>query len=132
MRILFFLTMLGTALYAEESRLCQADTVRGTYGYTISGTTPNGPVVGVGVRHYDGQGHFTQVDTVKGGITGTTVDTPASGTYTINPDCTGSMFLINAGGVAELRLVVVNDGKEVRWIVLTPAVGMIIGNAVRL
>ena len=113
--------------------MCNNDTVRGVYGYTIAGTTPTGQVIGVGVRKYDGQGNFTQVDTVIGGIGGTTVDTPGSGTYTVNSDCTGTMFLsrLGAPGLAEVRFVVVNDGKEIRWIVLFPPGATVTGNAVR-
>ena len=128
MRTLLLLTILGTSLYAGE---CNNATVKGIYGYTITGTTPVGQVIGVGARRYDGEGGFTQVDTVIGGITGTTVDFPASGTYTINPDCTGTMRLTGSGGVAELRLVVIKNGKEIRWIVLNPPGATVTGNAVR-
>ena len=142
MRTLLLLTILGEGLYAahDESKSCSNATIKGSYGYLITGTSPSGgpggpleQAIGVGVRHYDGHGAFTQVDSRKGSISGTVVDQPASGTYTVNPDCTGVMFLSAVGQPfpAELRFVVVNKGKEIRWILLTPPGPMIVGNAVR-
>jgi hypothetical protein len=142
MRTIFFLTILAGCLYAsdDESKTCSNATVKGQYGYTTTGTTPTGglgaPIeqgMAVGVRNYDGQGNFTQVDTRKGSITGAVIDQPASGTYTINANCTGVMYLNVSGRPApvELRLVVVNKGKEIRWILLDPAGPMVMGNAVQ-
>jgi hypothetical protein len=144
MRTLLLLTILGASLYAADDesnpKTCSNATVKGQYGYTITGTGPSGgpgapleQVIGVGVRRYDGHGAFTQVDSRKGSITGAVADQPASGTYTVNPDCTGKMFLSAVGQPvpAELRFVVVNKGKEIRWILLNPPGPVVVGNAVR-
>jgi hypothetical protein len=48
---------------------------------------------GVGIRIFDGQGNFTEVASVKGVNTPASIEQPASGTYQINPDCTGIAFL---------------------------------------
>ena len=97
MRTLLLMTILGSSLYAQESRSCSNATVKGTYGYTVNGTRPAGLVPGapleqvmtVGVRNYDGQGNFTQIDTTKASMTAPTIDQRASGTYTINPTAPG-------------------------------------------
>jgi hypothetical protein len=70
---------------------------------------------GVGIRIFDGQGNFTQVDSIKGVNTPALIDQPASGTYKMNPGCTGTAFLTVPGapGAAEFRFVVVNKGKEI-------------------
>ena len=139
MRTLLVLTILGSSLYAQESRFCSNATVKGTYGYTVNGTRPAGLVPGapleqvmtVGVRNYDGQGNFTQIDTTKASMTAPTIDQRASGTYTINPDCTGTAIItINGAPGPEARFVVVNRGKEIHWIVLSPPFVMAAGGAV--
>ena len=143
MRTLVLMTILGASLYADDdqSKGCSTATIKGTYGYTITGSrpVPTNPgqtetIIGVGVRDYDGMGNFTQVDTTKGALAGAAVDVKASGTYAINPDCTGTAFLAIPGPpirVVETRLVVVRKGEEIRWIVLSPAPVMVSGHAVR-
>ena len=46
MRTLLLMTILGSSLYAQESRSCSNATVKGTYGYTVNGTRPAGLVPG--------------------------------------------------------------------------------------
>jgi hypothetical protein len=114
-------------------RLCSAATLQGDYGIQIQGTRPapgglTESVIGVVLRSYDGQGSFTQVDNVKGSITGTVPDRPGFGTYDVNPDCTGIVRLQPGPGVfIEERLVVVADGREIRTAVMVPAGVMVTG-----
>lgn len=137
------LTALGAGLYAQDdhpNRRCSLNTIKGTYGFTIAGTravvaSPGQfeQSIGVGIREYDGYGSFTQVDTSKGAIAGAAVDIHTSGTYTINSDCTGAAFVTIPGRPTpiEARFVVVNNGKEIHWIVLSPTTHMVTGHAVR-
>ena len=79
MRTCLFLTFLAGILHAQggaqERRICTERTIQGSYGYTFIGARlaspmPGAPIVegrGVGIRIFDGQGNFTQVDSVKGG-----------------------------------------------------------------
>ena len=140
MRTLLLLPIIVGALYADVTRTCSNATIQGTYGYTISGTsTAGGPgpielAIGVGVRHFDGDGNFTQVDVVKRSISAPLIDLPNSGTYIVNPDCTGTAYLGGAPGAPttnETRFIVVNGGKEIHWIVLNPPFLMVTGHAVR-
>lgn len=149
MRILLFLTLLTGGLYANESKNlsknCSEETIKRTYGYAITSTrpVPGGPAgqieqhIGVGVREYDGKGNFSQVDTTRGSMTAPVIDNPASGTYMVKSDCTGTAFFTIPGLaiVAETRFVVVNKGKEIRWIVINgpppPSSVMVSGHAVR-
>jgi hypothetical protein len=50
-------------------------------------------VIGVAVRTYDGAGSFTQIDNLKGAVTGIVPDRPGSGTYQVNEDCTAIAVL---------------------------------------
>jgi hypothetical protein len=139
MRTLLLLPIMVGALYADVTRTCSNATIQGTYGYFITGSSVAGgpgPIeiaMGVGVRHYDGDGNFTQVDVVKRSVSGPLIDLPNAGTYIVNPDCTGSAYLGGAPGsptTNETRFVVVNGGKEIYWIVLTPAFFMVSGHAI--
>jgi hypothetical protein len=63
----------------REGRGCSAATLRGAYGLQIQGTrtapapAPPGTiesVIGVNIRHYDGNGNFTQIGNDKGSVSG--------------------------------------------------------------
>lgn len=139
MRMFVLMTFLAAGSFAADG-VCNNNTIKGTYGYAVSGTVPTGepanpfgPGVSVGIRHFDGEGNFTQVDTSKT----TTVSAPdveASGTYTVNPDCTGVMILNRPGAPAPamLRMVVVNKGKTIYWLVLSPPTVVVLGTATRI
>jgi hypothetical protein len=114
-------------------RPCSAATLQGDYGIQIQGTRPapgglTESVIGVVLRSYDGQGSFTQVDNVKGSITGTVPDRPGFGTYEVSPDCTGIVRLQPGPGVfIEERLVIVDGGREIKTAVIVPAGVMVTG-----
>ena len=105
---------------------CSEATVRGDYGIQIQGTRPapggfTESVVGVVFRTYDGQGNFSQVSNVKGWLTGTVPDSQGFGTYEVNADCTGIIrFQPGPGILIEERLVIVDNGREIRAAVMVP------------
>ena len=105
---------------------CSEATVRGDYGIQVQGTRPapgglTEAVIGVVHRTYDGEGNFSQVSNLKGSITGTNPDSQSVGTYEVNPDCTGVIrFQAPSGALIEERLVVVDNGREIRAAVMTP------------
>ena len=116
-----------------RGKQCSEATVRGDYGIQIQGTrpAPGGlieSVIGIVLRSYDGHGSFRQVSNVKGSITGTVPDSVGSGTYEVNADCTGVVRFEPAPGVLiEERLVIVDNGREIRTAVMVPAAVMITG-----
>ena len=108
---------------------CADGTLRGTYGIQMHGTTAVPPpvggsqnVIGVVKRTFDGMGNFTQVDNIHGSVTGWTPDRPGSGTYQVNPDCTGATQFQPAPGapVIEERIVIVDGGSELYSITVSP------------
>ena len=105
---------------------CSEATVRGDYGIQIQGTRPapgglTESVIGIVHRTYDGQGNFSQVSNLKGSITGTNPDSQSFGTYEVNPDCTGIIRSQPLPGVLiEERLVIVDNGREIRAAVMVP------------
>ena len=118
------LLALGSAAQAQPPRVsCSTRTLQGDYGFTIEGQILAGPfagpVRGIAMTHFDGQGRLSQVDHVVGAAGPPPIEwTPSSGTYTVNPDCTGTaQFVFPDGRVDHLRLVVVKSGAEVRTVV---------------
>lgn len=109
-----------------RSKRCSEATVRGDYGIQIQGTRPapgglTEAVIGIVFRTYDGEGNFSQVSNLKGSITGTNPDAESIGTYEVNPDCTGIIrFQAPSGALIEERLVVVDNGREIRAAVMVP------------
>ena len=116
-----------------QGKQCSEATVGGDYGIQIQGTrpAPGGlieSVNGVVLRNYDGHGSFSQVSNVKGSLTGTVPDSQGFGTYEVNADCTGVVrFQAAPGVVIEERLVIVDNGREIRTAVMVPAAVMITG-----
>jgi hypothetical protein len=101
---------------------CSNRTLNGDYGFTLEGTIlgPNIPLRGLVMQHYDGNGNITQVDhVVDGGVPPTQEWAPGTGTYTVNPDCTGAGVINSSSGHGPLPIhfVVVNNGKQIFQVV---------------
>lgn len=113
-----------TANGYEHRHGCSNTTLRGDYGFSVDGQILAGPRTGllraVAMTHFDGDGELSQVDfaTLNGIPTGSDWR-PGTGTYEINADCTGTAQINFTEGSPSLhlRIVVVDDGREVRTIV---------------
>lgn len=126
--VLLLLGALGSAYAQSNSPACNDKLIAGDYGFTLEGTklggpSPVGPQVGVAMTEFDGKGGLRQVDSVT--INGLHVTdfthTAATGTYTVNQDCTGTFTINFTDGrppvVADF--VVVADGSEIDTVVIT-------------
>lgn len=124
----------------QRTQHCTNATLNGDFAFRISGQvfTPAGIVYrdGVAMANFNGVDTITQVDYVL--ANGVPVPGPAnsygfhnheSGSYSVNPDCTGAAvihFPIPPGGtsgaVIQLAFVVADHGRELHTIVtsLTP------------
>jgi hypothetical protein len=133
----------GQAVIAQNSpfeTVCTNATLQGNYGFTVSGMRPTGPggpvemIVGTAMTNFDGSGNLTQVDNIHGSLDGfPTPDRPGSGKYSINSDCSGTMTIIAAGSpTLTLRIVVVDNGNEVRAVVVDPVTVMVTSNGRRV
>jgi hypothetical protein len=124
--------LLVTSALAQESLpICSNRLIAGNYGFTIRGEKlagPGllGPQVGVAMAHFDGEGSFTQTDTVtiNGFVVADFTHPPASGTYTVNSDCTGTFTITFADGRPPVAtaFVVEDNGNEID-VVVTSAGG---------
>jgi len=111
----------------QDTIVCTDKTLQGDYGSQIEGTIlgPNLPFRGLAMAHFDGKGNITQVDhLVFDGIPPAIEWTPGTGTYTVNPDCTGSAVINSPSGQGPVNLhfVVVNHGKQINQVVDANAV----------
>jgi hypothetical protein len=92
--IALVLSLAPTALADDKG--CSNASLHGTFAYTSTGSIAAppaiaGPFVEVGTQTFDGQGGTTAaaMSSQNGNISPLTV----TGTYTVNPDCTGTMTL---------------------------------------
>ena len=144
-RIVLTLLLFTATIYAEDADVhqgCSLTTLRGDYGFSIAGSRPSGPhgpieqILGVALTTFNGDGTLTQVDNVHGSISGYPVSAenrPGKGTYTLDDNCNGTMILENEGAPKlTLRIVVVNNGNEVRTVVVAPPAAMVTSNGVRV
>jgi len=107
----------STAAQGPGTGPCSDRTLFGNYGLTVEATLlgPNLPLRALVMQHYDGKGNLTQVDhVVVGGTPPAQEWTPGTGTYTVNPDCTGAEVINTPSVPAPLHIhfVVVNSGKQ--------------------
>jgi len=75
------------------------------------------------MTEFDGRGGLTQIDTVtvSGEVVADFTHTPATGTYTVNSDCTGTFTINFTDGRPPVvaNLVVVEGGSEIDSVVIS-------------
>jgi subtilisin family serine protease len=108
---------------SDSAGACSNSTLSGNYGFAAEGVLIGVPGLpteaqfrSVGIAHFDGKGNLTWLEnTVVNGMPLGAVWTAASGTYAVNPNCTGTAVVITPNSPVPLNLafVVVNQGKEI-------------------
>lgn len=114
--------MLANTAYAQH---CSNATLHGRYAFTIHGAILVGPsagtVNGIALSVFDGAGNMEQVDAVSHNGIVALVWRPGNATYTVNPDCTGTMTLTAAGSPPlDLAFVIGEEGKQIHTVVTNP------------
>jgi hypothetical protein len=133
---------------AHAQPYCSERTLFGTYSSVFNGQILTGPLAGlvngITVETFDGYGHFTSIDhVVLNGVQPAVEWRESSGTYTVNPDCTGkkvvtflnnqpppriTYFVITNRG--QLNIVGGNDGAALSgvytrlWMVITTTIDL--------
>jgi hypothetical protein len=124
----------GATAQEEEGRnpACSNATLRGDYGILVSGIRQAGPgatemFISVALRTYDGHGSFTQIGDAHGQLTGASRNGHLTGTYNVNPNCTGTttIFFPGAPSPGETSIVIVDRGKEVKEVVMSPQTNLV-------
>lgn len=114
--------MLANTANAEN---CSNATLHGSYAFTVHGAILVGPaagtVDGIALSVFDGAGNMQQVDAVSHNGVVAEVWRPGTATYTVNPDCTGTMTLTAAGSPPlDLAFVIGEQGKQIHTVVTNP------------
>ena len=116
---------------------CSNATLKGEYAFGVTAYTPAGlpagpPQVVAGVKFFDGRGHLTQRDYIGDSVPAEFAPPgQEKGTYTVDPDCTGSMVInlnvpnVPAGlssGIISILFVISDGGRHIHEVVsqLTP------------
>jgi hypothetical protein len=97
-----------------HDRGCSVASLKGTYAFRRTGVNNvvGGPIAQIGIAFYSGDGTRGLIRTARsanGDIRDWT-DFPTNGSYTVDPDCTGSFF--DADGTHSNDLVVLDGGKR--------------------
>jgi hypothetical protein len=126
--ILLTLAALGSGYAQSNNPACNNKLIAGNYGFTLQGTKlggagPTGPQVGVAMTQFDGKGGLSQIDTVtiNGEVVADWTHPVATGTYTVNSDCTGT-FTINFKDnrpTVVTNFVVTANGDEIDTVVIS-------------
>ena len=126
------LTALSGAARAQSDRLsCSNATLKGDYAFAVTvWTLTDGvwvPGFVVGIAEFDGNGKFTQTDYQESYGVPVTFSKGETGTYAVNPNCTGSgQINLNVlgvppvttqGGSIGLGFVISNSGNSIHAVV---------------
>ena len=132
---LFSVAIVVTALYharkvratplQDDHRGCSVASLKGTYAFRRMGVNNvvGGPIAQIGIAFYGGDGTRGLIRTTRSsnGEIRPWTDYPTNGSYTVDPDCTGSFF--DADGTHSNNVVVLDGGK--RFFLLSVAPGTI-------
>ena len=120
----------STPAHARDGQ-CSNRTLHGAYGCSVQGVLLNIPglppeatFVGVTTSTFDGKGNLTGTEHVV--VNGSPFNSgfgANSGTYSVNPDCTGTAIVNTPNSPVPLNLffVIVDDGKEFREVLNSDA-----------
>jgi hypothetical protein len=111
---------------AQDS--CTTASFQGAFGYTFTGLTGFNalPFAAVGRLVADGQGSLSGVETDSSN--GDIFQRTYTGTYKVNPDCTGSEVSIdNFGKTVKCDFVIVAGGQEIQ-VIETDRNTVVVGN----
>ena len=130
-RILFFLLTLvvvGSQSSTAHASACSNSTIRGSYAFTIHGTVflPGGPTLlidGLARTTFDGNGNITQLDAVAANGNVPPGWRVSTGTYSVNPDCTGTFTVTNGNqSPVHLQMIVAQGGNIIDQVVIDPGI----------
>ena len=110
----------------EENRVCTNATLHGTYQWSITGyiqtTTQNGgnigdfaPIVEASYAVFDGHGTITKLVSTDNFSSGGSFTVTGTGTYIVNPDCSGSLTFNSSVGTVNRHLEIL-DGETVDFV----------------
>ena len=121
---------LGVAPAAKaDNKGCSNITLKGTFAYSSTGSIASpadiaGPFVEVGTQTFDGNGGTTATAMLS--QNGNMVQISVTGTYTVNPDCTGTMTLQVAPIGVTVHVYIVIDNSDTEFQAIETDAGLVI------
>jgi hypothetical protein len=124
--ILSAIALIALSPLTSNASECSNSTIQGAYAFTIHGQVflPNGAsllIDGLAKTTFDGKGNVTQLDAVA-----TNGNVPpgwrtSTGTYSVDPDCTGT-FTVSNGDQPPIhtQIIVAQSGNTIHAIVIDP------------
>jgi hypothetical protein len=120
----FALAMSSTLM--AHAGACSNSTIQGTYAFTIHGQVflPDGSTLlidGLAKTTFDGKGNLTQLDAVAANGNVAPGWASNTGTYSVNPDCTGTFTVTNGSQPpVHLQMIVAQSGNTIHDMVIDP------------
>jgi hypothetical protein len=127
-QLMLALALAASAASSAHASVCSNYTIQGSYAFTIHGTIflPNGATIqidGIALQVFDGKGNFRQVDAVADNGLLMPGWRPGTGSYSVNPDCTGTQTLVVPGmGDLHLQMIVAQGGNTIHQVVTDPGI----------
>ena len=125
---LFLLTvaLAASSTLTAHASACSNSTIQGTYAFTIHGQVflPDGSTLlidGLAKTTFDGNGNLTQLDAIAANGNVAPGWASNTGTYSVNPDCTGTATITNGNQPpVHLQLIVAQSGNTIHDMVIDP------------
>jgi hypothetical protein len=125
---LFLLTLAlaASSTLTAHATACSDWTIKGSYAFTIHGQIflPDGSTLlidGIAKQTFDGRGNLTQLDAVATNGNLAPGWRPGTGTYSVNPDCTGTQTIVIPGlPDLHLQIIVAQRGNTIHQVVIDP------------
>jgi hypothetical protein len=117
--------VLGLAPMARaERKECSVASLEGSFvrkdtGFVTAPAAIAGPLAGVSLVTFDGNGALTSAGFSS--LNGNVSESTATGTYTVNPDCTGTYTTLSSTGrTGNAFFVIVDNGNEIHILPTNP------------
>ena len=125
---LFVLTLAlaASSTLTAHASACTNSTIQGSYAFTIHGTVflPDGSTLlidGLAKTTFDGKGNITQLDAVAANGNVAPGWASNTGTYSVNPDWTGTVTVTNGSQPPlHLQMIVAQSGNTIHDMVIDP------------
>jgi hypothetical protein len=107
-----------------DDKGCSNASIRGTFaitttGFAVAAPAPAGPAFAqVSMQTFDEWSGTANVGMTN--VNGNVSPTNNTGTYTVNPDCTGTFTLVTAKGTSNWFFVIADNWNEIRAICVDP------------
>jgi hypothetical protein len=124
--LLLTLALAASSTLTAHANACSNSTIRGSYAFTIHGQVflPNGSTLlidGLAKATFDGDGNLKQLDAVAANGNVAPGWRVSTGTYSVDPDCTGTLTVSNGDQPPiHTQMVVAQSGNTIHAMVIDP------------